>query len=90
MVIIKFYSTGRWLRAWRYRNCFSIFVADEIDFCDTFSRFCLLAFARDCDGRLLGHEFREHEGAFELRFFGSADFHASIRSDVLFAPRHFA
>ena len=69
---------------------FSIFAVDETDFCNTFPRFSLLAFARDCDRRLLGHEFREHEGAFEPRFFGGADFHAAFCGDVFFAPRYFA
>ena len=69
---------------------FSIFAVDETDFCNTFPRFSLLAFARDCDCRLLGHEFREHEGAFEPRFFGGADFHAAFCGDVFFAPCDFA
>ena len=69
---------------------FSIFAVDETDFCNTFSRFSLLAFARDCDCRLLGHEFREHEGAFEPRFFCSTDFHVAVRGDVFFAPCDFA
>ena len=69
---------------------FSIFAVDETDFCNTFPRFSFLALARDCDGRFLGHEFREYEGAFDPRFFCSTDFHVAVRGDVLFAPRDFA
>lgn len=65
---------------------FSIFAVDETDFCNTFPRFNLLAFARDCDRRLLGYKFREHEGALESRIFGGADFHVAVRGDVLVAP----
>jgi len=74
----------------KINRTFSIFLLDETDFCNTFPWPGLLAHARDCDGRLLGHEFREHEGAFEPRVLGGADFHASIRGDVLFASRNFA
>ena len=74
----------------RYLSRFSIFVADETDFCDTFPQFNLLAFACDRDGCLLGYEFREHEGAFESRIFGGADFYVAVRCDVFVAPRDFA
>ena len=49
---------------------FSIFAVD--DSCTQQSRF--LAFARHYHHHLLGHEFREHEGALEPWLFGGADF----------------
>ena len=69
---------------------FSIFLLDETDFCNSFPWIGLLAFARDCDGRLLGHEFREHEGAFESRIFGGANFYVAVCCDVLAAAFNFA
>lgn len=69
---------------------FSIFVLDETDFCNSFPWIGLLAFARDCDGCLLGHEFREHEGAFEPWIFGGADFYVAVRGDIFAAACDFA
>ena len=45
-----------------------------------------MAFARRHHHYLLGHEFREHQGSFEPRFFGGTDFRAAFRGHLPDSP----